>query len=299
LYFGSATAESSVNAAIEVWGDLEAEGNVTFNAAYTAASETQVRANAQVQFEAQATLYTLRTEAESRTYFHSDTSISSSVYLDSTSRVECHGSLYLNGSVTSNSLSSYGTIEFTSESDTEVESTVEASYIEAHVFISNAARLVIATTYSTEAEIEGDLTLTGNAVLAVASDSALTVQGSANFAADTTYELALTGAEATSYATVVGEANLNGNLHVTLEADLETDASATVIAYGSRATDSVFASLTVQVSTKRSLLQSDGDYEVTYNDDGAVITSTTSDETTTNSASGLVLSALLLVAYLF
>jgi len=212
-----------------------------------------------------------------------------------------HAALFLNATVVSDTTSTYGEIEFTTDSSVEVASTIATSAaLQAHVTVSNSARLIVAASsaVSSNIKIEGDLNVKGSAILAVDGASSIEIFGSASFDNGTSYEIKLADATAATYATVNGAVQLGGSLVVTLGTDLSATASATVVSYGSRLDSSVFADLTVTVSAKRS---KSSDYEVTYNSDGAVISkkSSSSSDSSTGDSSTLFFNAVALAAFLF
>lgn len=294
IYFDSTASVSAaesitVAAAISAHENVDSRitGAVTFTNEYHARTTT-VASDTWVYFHGQVEAETLVLNSGSSVFVTSSGSGTSQNYIYESITISASASLFVNGSLGFNAtiydtISGNGNIIFSS--NTAEESTFSSSDVQADVTVMGSALLTVATEAAAEATISGSVYIQESAEVAIDSASAVTITGDIYFEADTTLTLNFENEDSVSIATVEGAATFAGTLVVNLAADLSAEASVTVIAYGSRADESVFASLEVNVGNKK---RSSSDYEITYGDSSATMSatssSTSSDDTGSDSS---------------
>jgi len=295
IYFDSTASVSAaesitIAAAIHAHENVESRitGAVTFTNEYHARATT-VASDTWVYFQGQVEAETLVLNSGSSVFITSSGSGSSQNYIYESITISASASLVVNGSLGFNAtiydtISGNGNIIFSS--DTEEESTFSSSDVQADVTVMGSAVLTFATEAAAEATISGSVYVQESAEVAIDTTSAVTITGDIYFEADTTLTLNFENEDSVSIATVQGEATFAGTLVVNLADDLSSDVEVTVIAYGSRADESVFASLEVNVGNKK---RQSSDYEITYGDSSATMRSTSSSTDDTNGSDSSIL----------
>lgn len=305
LYFDSTASVSAaesitVAAVVHAHDNVDARitGAVTFANEYHARATT-VESDAWVYFQGHFEASTLTLNSGSSLFITSSGSGDNQNYIYESLTISASASLYVNGSLEFNAtvydtISGNGHIIFSS--DTEEESTFASSSVSSDVTVTGSAILTVATEASAEATIYGSVFVRESAEVAIDSASAISITGDIYFEADSTLTLNFESEDSTSIATVEGEATFDGTLVVNLAEDLSSDVEVVVIAYGSRADESVFASLEVNVGNKK---RQSSDYEITYGDDSASIRNTggsTDDTGSDSSILTLAVASLLVLA---
>eukprot|EP01129_Flabellula_baltica_P014029 TRINITY_DN663_c0_g2_i1.p1 TRINITY_DN663_c0_g2~~TRINITY_DN663_c0_g2_i1.p1 ORF type:complete len:474 (-),score=133.16 TRINITY_DN663_c0_g2_i1:27-1421(-) len=268
-------------------GSIHVAGKVFFSAKSQVATAAVVAAN-------------LAIEAGGKAYVASNTTFSGIVQVAEALIVQAEGEASFSGSVSvssgaviavegsghlSGSISGSGSIVFNATS--VKESIITSAGIGAGVVVKGSSKIVasgsgtvfasLSLSGSGSAVIESgssvseDFECSGGATVEINGGS-LSILGSARFEADATYKVHAESATSTNVIAVQGEASLNGNLVVVTDVEFSASTRLYIMNYGSRASGSTFASVTVMSSSgnKRSLLE-DGEYEVVYSDSSAYI----------------------------